>query len=199
MTLSRCFGSRSLGAALALAAPLFLAAPAATQDKTNFIGRDPGVEELIEALKPSPLGATRGIRLNTTADSAETTAGGTDPGLKTAVLDVKFAFDSAALTPAATELLQRLGQALSSEDLRDYRFRMEGHTDSLGTEAYNLALSQRRAAAVQDFLEERYGLPRESLEIRGMGEAKPLDPSNPESGVNRRVEIINLGSGPAAP
>ena len=58
---------------------------------------------------------------------------------------------------------------------------------------------KRRAAAVQDFLEERYRLPRESLEIRGMGEAKPLDPSDPESGVNRRVEIINLGSGSSAP
>ena len=194
MTLPQRFG-----AALALAAPLLLAAPAAAQDKTNFMGRDPGVDELIEALKPSPLGTTRGIRLNTAADSAETTAGGTEAGLKTAVLDVKFAFDSAALTPAATKLLQRLGQALSSEDLRNYRFRMEGHTDSLGTEAYNLALSQRRAAAVQDFLEERYGLPRESLEIRGMGETSPLDPSNPESGVNRRVEIINLGSGSSAP
>lgn len=191
--------SRRVGAALALAAPLFLAAPAAAQDKTNFMGRDPGVDELIEALKPGPLGTTRGIRLNTAADTPESTGGGEEAGLKTAVLDVKFAFDSAALTPAATELLRRLGQALSSEDLRAYRFRMEGHTDSLGTEAYNLALSQRRAAAVQDFLEKRYGLPRESLEIRGMGEAKPLDPSDPESGVNRRVEIINLGSGSSAP
>lgn len=185
--------SGRFAAALALAAPLFLAAPAVAQDTTNFIGREPGVEELIEALKPSPLGTTRGIRLNTAAEAAEPTSSGTEAGLKTAVLDVKFAFDSAALTPAATELLKRLGQALSSEDLQDYRFRMEGHTDSLGTAAYNLALSQRRAAAVQSFLQEHYGLPRESLDVRGLGESKPLDPSRPESGVNRRVEIINLG------
>ncbi len=68
--------------------------------------------------------------------------------------------------------------------------RVEGHTDSQGSEAHNLDLSQRRAAAVANLLEQ-LGLGPSRLEAAGLGESEPVAESDGESGrrLNRRLEI----------
>ena len=61
--------------------------------------------------------------------------------------NITFATGSAELTPDAIRILDNLGKALVSTDLATFKFRIEGHTDTVGTPDYNLELSERRANA----------------------------------------------------
>lgn len=119
---------------------------------------------------------------------------GTDGQVGGVVLNVKFEFDSARLTPEARTLLGNLAMAMSSEALQGASFLVAGHTDSVGSEAYNLRLSERRADAVKDFMSGVFGLRRDRILTVGKGEAELFDPADGESAVNRRVEVTNLGN-----
>lgn len=113
-------------------------------------------------------------------------------------LPVNFEFNSTALKPDATRLLDQVGVALSSDDLSDFRFSVEGHTDSVGSDTYNERLSRARADAVKTYLISQ-GVPSTRLGVVGHGEAQPVATNDSEEGRhrNRRVELINLGSGDA--
>jgi len=114
----------------------------------------------------------------------------------TASLTVQFENGSDRLTPEATKTLDTLGQALSNADLAKYKFRIVGHTDSVGSAAYNLALSQRRAAAVVEYLASRFNVDRARLVAEGKGQGEPLVPT-PEGVAeprNRRVQVVNAGA-----
>ncbi|WP_426959968.1 OmpA family protein [Muricoccus radiodurans] len=126
------------------------------------------------------------------ATAAATTA---PPGRPAVSITLTFASGSAALTPEAQRELAVLGQALATPDLSGYRFRVEGHTDTVGAAAANRALSERRAASVRAFLERSYGVPVGRLEAVGLGETQPLVPTPDEQAEprNRRVQVVNLG------
>ena len=109
-------------------------------------------------------------------------------------LDIRFRLGSAELTTSAMRQLDELAAALRAQALAEQRFRIAGHTDATGPAAYNLALSRRRAGAVKSYLVARHGIAAARLEIVGWGEERLKDPLNPESGVNRRVEIVALGA-----
>jgi OOP family OmpA-OmpF porin len=137
-------------------------------------------DAIINALKPSGnlvTGSTRGIRLGGTAapqapsaarpvsapsaaaSNARTTAHDTAPAASdpqvagpSVNLTVNFPTGSAELTPAARASLDSLGKALASSDLASFRFRIEGHTDNVGSREENRALSQRRAEAVVSYM-----------------------------------------------
>jgi outer membrane protein OmpA-like peptidoglycan-associated protein len=111
-------------------------------------------------------------------------------------LTVNFPAGSAELTPAARASLDALGQALASSDLANFRFRIEGHTDNVGSREVNRTLSQRRAEAVVSYLTSQYNVAPARLEAVGMGQERPLietPPQTPEVR-NRRVQVINLGA-----
>ena len=111
-------------------------------------------------------------------------------------LTVQFASGSAALTPAAMRTLDELGRALSSASLASYRFRIEGHTDTVGSQAQNQALSEQRAQAVVGYLESKFRVSAERLQAVGMGEAGLAVPTGaqvPEPR-NRRVQVVNVGA-----
>lgn len=110
-------------------------------------------------------------------------------------LPVYFEFNSAELKPEARELLVKVSEALTTDDLERFNFSVEGHTDNLGQERYNEGLSKRRALAVKRFLASR-GVERDRLQPIGRGEGMPVDSNDSEAGRqhNRRVEIINLGA-----
>jgi len=109
-------------------------------------------------------------------------------------LAVNFEYASSSLTPDARLVLDNLGQALSDAALRDSRFRIAGHTDARGSDAYNLALSRQRARSVADYLVRQHRIDARRLSIEGYGRSQLLDPNNPASAANRRVQITNLGS-----
>jgi len=105
---------------------------------------------------------------------------------------IPFAWDSAQLAPEAHQLLDTLAAVLQDPLLADKVIRIEGHTDSAGSEAYNRRLSYRRALTVQQYLVEAHGLPRARLPVVGKGKAALYDPAHPLDPSNRRVEFVNL-------
>jgi outer membrane protein OmpA-like peptidoglycan-associated protein len=113
-------------------------------------------------------------------------------------LQVEFDFNSAGLTNDARITLENLGRALDDAALRDFRFRVAGNTDAVGSDAYNQDLSERRARAVVAFLHEHYRIGGERLTPIGYGKRHLLDLQDPRAAINRRVEVTNL-SGAAQP
>lgn len=111
-------------------------------------------------------------------------------------LNVQFRTNSAELTPAAMQTLDQLGRALSSQALSTYRFRIEGHTDTVGSPEANKALSERRAQAVVEYLASKYNVDRSRLEAVGMGEDGLLvaTPAQTPDARNRRVQVVNVGA-----
>ena len=109
--------------------------------------------------------------------------------------DVLFDFDKADLRRDAVPSLEKVATVL-----REYPAApvlIEGHTDSVGADAYNQALSERRAAAVKDWLVRNARIEAARLSTRGWGENKPLAPNAKPNGEddpegrqkNRRVGI----------
>jgi outer membrane protein OmpA-like peptidoglycan-associated protein len=103
--------------------------------------------------------------------------------------DLFFDVGSSTIKPGAYEEIDRVARVLN--DYPQTRIRIEGHTDSTGSEAYNLELSRRRAEAVRDALIAR-GVHSARLETVGFGEASPVATNDTESGrqLNRRVNVV---------
>ncbi len=173
-----------LGLSLAVAGLLPGIAWAQDYDVKNFYGRTPSAQELIEGLKSEqPAGGGlkfRGVR----------PVEATKP--KAVSLMVQFEFGSSELTPDAKQVLNNLGSALKSPQLSADSFLIEGHTDSVGSEEYNQRLSEARARSVKQYLSSQLGVEADRLRTMGKGESSPLEKANPESAVNRRVQVINL-------
>ncbi len=102
---------------------------------------------------------------------------------------VLFASDSARLGPAADDILSHAVSVLRANP--SVSVRVEGHTDSQGGDAYNQALSERRAQAVVDYL-IAHGISGDRLGAVGHGETLPVAPNDTANGRarNRRVELI---------
>jgi outer membrane protein OmpA-like peptidoglycan-associated protein len=113
-------------------------------------------------------------------------------------VQILFAFDSDEILPEARPDLDAIGKALSDEKLKSGSFLIAGHTDAKGSDEYNLDLSQRRARSVKIFLVETYHVDPARLAVIGFGEEQLKDSGDPHSGENRRVQIVNVGSGAVA-
>ncbi|TWA90897.1 outer membrane protein OmpA-like peptidoglycan-associated protein [Azospirillum brasilense] len=110
-----------------------------------------------------------------------------------AAFRIGFDFNSARIRPESRAVLDRIGAVMTAPEAATARFRIVGHTDAVGGDTANRALSQRRADAVADYLAERHGVRRDRLDTAGMGAREPLLPKTPKAAENRRVEIVNLG------
>jgi outer membrane protein OmpA-like peptidoglycan-associated protein len=101
---------------------------------------------------------------------------------------LKFEFDKAELRREDRELLSRIAGILLTS--HDYTISVNGHTDDIGSDAYNQKLSQRRAQAVRDYLVEA-GLAPDILSVEGHGKSLPLVRGTSEAAraKNRRVEL----------
>jgi OOP family OmpA-OmpF porin len=147
---------------------------------TDFSGSEASAIEASDIT--SALAVPRGTRIEPSAPP-------------TVRLPIFFEFNSATLRPDGRELLDKVGAALASSELETFRFSVEGHTDSVGSESYNTALSNQRAEAVRAYLLTQ-GVPADRLDVVGRGESSPVADNETDSGRrrNRRVELINLGS-----
>ncbi len=101
---------------------------------------------------------------------------------------VNFAFDSSNLTAAAQTNLDKLASVL--KDNPDTNINIYGYTDSMGSDQYNLGLSDRRAAAVKSYLAGK-GISNSRMFTMGMGEQDPVATNDTDAGraKNRRVEF----------
>lgn len=110
--------------------------------------------------------------------------------------DVLFALDKAVLTSGAKQRLRRVAERIRTESAGG-QVRIEGHTDDQGGDAYNDALSLRRAQAVRQALRAALAGTGTTLLARGFGESKPRVPNvvdgapvEANRAKNRRVEIV---------
>lgn len=99
--------------------------------------------------------------------------------------NLEFGYDSYALSAKDMALLEKLAVYFKAHP--QYCLTVEGHTDAMGSYAYNNELSLKRAGSVCDFLESR-GIPKQKLQAEGYGYTRPID-RNLKSPRNRRVEI----------
>ncbi|HMN06695.1 MAG TPA: OmpA family protein [Flavobacteriales bacterium] len=106
--------------------------------------------------------------------------------------NIGFEFGKAALTPDSKQELDELADMLI--DYPRMRIEVEGHTDDIGSDAFNLQLSEDRAKAVVEFLRKRK-VEKERITWKGYGKTKPLVPNTSEENraLNRRVEFRVIG------
>lgn len=108
-------------------------------------------------------------------------------------LDLKIHFDFASdqLTDDARRQLDEVGKALRDSKMQRYDFVLAGHTDDVGTDAANLALSERRAKAAWRYLVQQFAVDSTLLEAQGFGETQPVVANRSEEAraENRRVEL----------
>jgi OmpA-OmpF porin, OOP family len=108
-------------------------------------------------------------------------------------VQVDFDFNSSAIKPSSYRTVGSIADALHNPILLGYGFLVIGHTDSVGGREYNFGLSQRRAEAIVAALIDPIGVTPAVLQPVGLGEEQLRDPAHPTSGVNRRVQLINVG------
>ncbi len=120
----------------------------------------------------------------------------TERGVVLTIGDVLFAVDRATLSPRATRSVEKLADFLKKHPKR--RVLIEGFTDITGSDEYNLALSQRRAEAVEERLVS-LGIDTGRITSKGYGKKYPVaDNDTPEGRQqNRRVEVVILNEGVA--
>jgi outer membrane protein OmpA-like peptidoglycan-associated protein len=109
---------------------------------------------------------------------------------RVAVYGILFDFDSAILKPESEDVLAEIADMLRRRP--DWSLSIEGHTDALGDDAFNLRLSERRAAAVRRALAEVHGIDAQRLAVAGHGESRPTASNQTLEGRarNRRVELL---------
>ena len=112
-------------------------------------------------------------------------------GLIVSLSDVLFDFNKATLKPGAREKLAKLAGILLAYP-GNYRIEIEGHTDAVGTDEYNLKLSQDRAESVRYFVVQSGIAENRIVGTRGLGEVRPVATNDTPEGrqMNRRVEIV---------
>lgn len=122
-----------------------------------------------------------------------------DPG-KPAVprkidLTVNFDFNSDKLTTDGAKQVAEIASALADPSLGQAHIIVEGHTDGVGGDDYNLKLSYRRAMSVMQTLTERYNIPEAMLSAKGYGKKRPIASNETDLGraQNRRVTLVNMG------
>ena len=140
--------------------------------------------------------AARGEALSASAESeklrnelAALQAKQTERGMVLTLGDVLFDTAKADLKPGAMPTVERLADFL--RDHKTYQLLVEGHTDSMGDDSYNLQLSERRADAVRGALLSR-GVETDRVRVRALGEGFPVASNDSAGGrqQNRRVEVV---------
>jgi outer membrane protein OmpA-like peptidoglycan-associated protein len=141
----------------------------------QIVGISRGIESLIEDLGGKVVG--REIRLELAAD-------------------VLFDFNKYDIRPVAVPTLQKVADVI--KNYPKSLVRIEGHTDSIGADDYNLKLSDQRASSVKTWLQSSGGIEGQRMSTKGWGESKPVAPNSKKDGSddpegrqkNRRVEIV---------
>jgi outer membrane protein OmpA-like peptidoglycan-associated protein len=177
-------------------------------------GDNVSADQIIHALQPKPL--TRGLSAGPQADPAakareiqfvdtlrnrntrSLSLGERDQIAEIAAtkpnidLDIQFDYNSAEIRQASMASVQALGKALSDPSLKGSTFVVAGHTDAIGSDAYNQDLSERRADTIKRYLAGKYGIAGTDLVAVGYGKTRPKDPNAPMDPINRRVQVVNM-------
>ncbi len=107
--------------------------------------------------------------------------------------DVKFGFNKSELSTEAKAALDAFGQKVKGENKNVY-IEIQGHTDSVGSDHYNLVLGQARAESVMRYLAMQQGFPLNRMNVVSYGKFKPIADNKTSEGrsKNRRVTLVVL-------
>ena len=162
-------------------------------DENNFIDPEGGIYVFVlEAVDKV------GNRAWTDAKEVYTStmflAGSVSGTLQMVTEKIFFDFDKATIKPESYSILDRIVREL--EKFKEYSLVISAHTDNVGTDQYNLDLSQRRAESVMEYLKNRDAI-RRVVEAKGYGESRPIDTNETDAGRarNRRVELVLVPRG----
>lgn len=172
----RFFSDRTPAPAVAAAAPVVAAPPAACSDADND-----GVCDTDDQCPNTPAGAR-----------VDAIGCGCDYSMQ-----LEFAFDSAKLSASDMEQLDELASILANPKVSSIEGAVDGYTDSIGAESYNLGLSQRRAEAVANYLQSKGVNLGGRFSVHGYGEADPVASNDTAEGraQNRRVVVRRTDCG----
>lgn len=109
-------------------------------------------------------------------------------------LEITFDYNSANISSKAQPAVEALGKALSNADLKGSTFLVAGHTDAVGSDAFNQDLSERRADAIKKYLVDKFGIAGADLVTVGYGESQLKKPDVPNDPANRRVQVVNMAN-----
>jgi len=114
-----------------------------------------------------------------------------------ASMQLQFEFDSAILTAGDVDQLDKLATVMANPKVSSIGGSIEGHTDSVGSEAYNMGLSQRRAESVATHLQSRGVELGNAWTVTGFGESQPIASNDTAEGraLNRRVVVTRTECG----
>jgi outer membrane protein OmpA-like peptidoglycan-associated protein len=154
----------------------------------QFVSR----EQIVEALttQPASLNFTDRLRL-TRSLTLDYVVASVQPKATIDLHEVFFEFNSAAVTDEAKPQLRELGAALSDPRLKGSIISIGGHTDAVGSDAFNQNLSERRAATIKWYLVDNFKLPPANFHSVGYGKRRPKNKADVFAPENRRVEIVN--------
>jgi outer membrane protein OmpA-like peptidoglycan-associated protein len=107
-------------------------------------------------------------------------------------LTITFDYNSADISAKSLPEVQKLGRALTNDDLKGSTFLLAGHTDAAGGDNYNQDLSERRADSIKRYLMDNFHIASTDLVTVGYGKSKLKDPGQPLAEVNRRVQVVNM-------
>jgi OOP family OmpA-OmpF porin len=132
---------------------------------------------------------TLAANASTKADQISNTVANLDNYRPVTEASVHFAFNSDVLTKKAKEALDQLAQEIPNT--KGYIIELIGGTDSVGDAQYNYELSQRRAAAVTQYLAQEHNVPAHKVYVIGLGKDKSVASNNTSAGraKNRRVDV----------
>lgn len=149
--------------------------------------------------EPTPFVAThfRPVRFEEVRFEEVTVSQGDGMTLYTLPADVLFDFDKADIRPDARDALQDISSSIAQR-FPDSPLEVRGHTDAMGSDAYNQDLSERRAASVTSWLTGEGGIRVDRIAAFGFGETEPVAPNAGPDGAddpagrqrNRRVEVL---------
>jgi len=146
----------------------------ASEQQTRIFHHAPPPEVLAEILFPPRY---RGAAPNDSAASQGGLFG----------MRIQFDFDSADIRPESESMLESVGEMMGLEALSGRAVVIEGHTDAVGNDAYNQALSEKRARAIRAYLIDKFGVTPKRLVAVGKGERELYEKNNPNAAVNRRA------------
>lgn len=196
---TRFVGGLALAAALAAPLAASLTSPASAQtDLTNqqilqglsgVTNDDPSLTvELLRKMAQDAVAANKPLPLDKSEIAKRLDK------LAQITVQIQFALNSSIIRPESYETLGAIADALHHPILWNYKFVVVGNTDTTGTRAYNLKLSQERADAIVQALVVVYQVSPDRLQALGLGQEALQVPSKPEDPINRRVQIFNIGT-----
>lgn len=114
------------------------------------------------------------------------------PGMVITIKGIQFDFNKSTIKPESYPILDQAAAILANHP--EIRVEIQGHTDSVGSDSYNLKLSNARAGSVRDYLIRRHEIEASKLVARGYGERRPIASNKTNEGraQNRRVDFLIL-------